>query len=210
MGWFITVQEGAGSKQYWFCGACGKEYRQKITDEDVDSCDLSAKYNYTLFIEVPWEGGAKIVCIRAKAPDDYQMNTLTGLKLIIAHAETECHLGPGDLACIMDLVTHSNKAFNAMVKDKIPKRTVTIRQPVHYALGPMTVDGSELLSMKADKIGTQQIYYDMAQAEKNGHFDGEKEIWGPEDWDKIIQVLCAGLPFKKADWEAPLLRLLVV
>ncbi len=65
----------------------------------------------------------------------------------------------------------------------------------------MMVDGSELLSMQADQIGSKQIYDGMVQAEKNGHFDGENKIWEPEDSDNIIQLLCAGLPCKKAHWE---------
>ena len=82
------------------------------------------------------------------------MNLLAAIKLIIAHSKAKCHLKPGATACLMDLVTHSNAAFNAMVKDKIPKKTVVIKRPIHHALGPMMVDGNALLSMQEDKIGS--------------------------------------------------------
>ncbi len=91
------------------------ECKQKITGEKVDSAGQSAKYNYIIFVELPWHGGTNVVCIRAKAPEDREINLLTLLKLPIGHAKANFKMPPGATACLMDMVTCSNEAFSAMV-----------------------------------------------------------------------------------------------
>ena len=141
MGWFICVQPGTG-KQYVFCGACGGEFTHTITDEDVDAAGQSAKYNCIIFVKLPWAGGSKVMSIRATEPDDRDMHLLTTLMLLIAHAKASCDLTPGATACLMDMVSRSSDAFNAMVENDAPRKMVTIQRPAHAQLGVMKVDGS--------------------------------------------------------------------
>ncbi len=128
------------------------------------------------------------------------MQLLTTLKLLIAHAKATFGLPPGASTCLMDMVTRSNEAFNAMVDNDVPKKMVTIQKPVHAHMGDMKVDGSEFLSMKEEDIGTSRVYYDTKKAEGDGLFMGKSFIWQPADWQKFLTVVTAGLPFNEDSW----------
>mgnify|MGYP002811592979 CR=1 FL=1 len=89
----------------------------KSPERGTDARGRDKQYQHMAFWGVPWDKGVKTLWAEACAPDKLQMKRLCCLKLIAAIKG--CRLPPGGRAGLVDLVTQSNKAFNAIVGEKI-------------------------------------------------------------------------------------------
>ncbi len=99
----------------WLCGACGNEYTHGINEHsEVVSRGQSLRYQYIVFITVPFSNGVKTLCAMAKAPSDYNQNVIHVRKIVAAHRA--CIVPKGARACLIDLMVRSNDMFEAVIR----------------------------------------------------------------------------------------------
>ena len=72
---------------------------------------------------------------------------------------------------------------------------------MHASQGRIKVKGNGILSLAESAIGTQQTFYDMLEADKQGHFGLEPVIWGPRELHLALELLVAGLHLTAEQWQ---------
>ncbi len=72
------------------------------------------KFNYAIIMNFDLGESVQAMCAMAEAPDDYLMNILTSLKLIMACRDHK--IMPGSQIRIIDMMTKSNAMFEAALK----------------------------------------------------------------------------------------------
>ena len=200
-GWFICGQyECESTREYWFCAGCGGQFLYKLGDaEGPDSRGQTCKFQHVVFMQMPWgDGKIKTMCAGAVEPTPEQKAIIQTLKGITA--ESGIATSAGVKTGLISLVIQTNKAFDDMVGDTFPRKTVTIKAPMHVSLGRMKVKGNGILSLAESAIGTQQTFYDMLEADKQGHFGLEPVIWGPRELHLALELIVADLHFTAKQW----------
>ena len=201
-GWFICVQyDCEATREYWFCAGCGGQFLYKLGAQDgPDSLGQTSKYQHVVFMQMPWgDGQVKTMCAGAVEPTTEQKAIIQTLRGITA--ESGYATSAGVKTGLISLVTQTNKAFDDMVGDTFPRRTVTLKHPMHVSLGRMKVKGNGILSLAETAIGTKQSFYDMREADKQGHFGLEPVIWGPQELHLALEFIVAGLRLTPKQWE---------
>ena len=140
------------------------------------------------------------MCARAVEPTTEQKAIIQTLKGITA--ESGIATSAGVKTGLISLVIQTNKAFDDMVGDTFPRKTVTIKAPMHVSPGRMKVRGNGILSLAETAIGTQQSFYDMREAEKQGLFGLEPVIWRSQKLHLALELMVAGLKLTPEQWQA--------
>ena len=83
--WIIATQHGI-AREYWFCAACGGEFRYNLGSGGLDSRGQDKPYQHVIFMQIPWgtEGDARTMCARAVEPTASQNAAILALKCVTA------------------------------------------------------------------------------------------------------------------------------
>ncbi len=77
----------AGAREYWFCGACGGEFKYGLGAGGLDSRGQDKDNQHLIFMAIPWgDGGMKTMCAEAVEPSAAHKAAILALKGITAAA----------------------------------------------------------------------------------------------------------------------------
>ena len=154
--WIIAEQKDCTSKkEYWFCAACGGEFKYGLGSGGLDSRGQDKPYQHVIFMQIPWgDGKTRTMCARAVEPTQAQKACILALKGITAAAGLS--VPPGAKAGLIALVIETNKCFDKMVGDTLPRKTLTVKRPMHVSLGELEVKGNGILSLSHKDLGTEK------------------------------------------------------
>ena len=107
----------------------------------------------------------------------------------------------GSKAGLISLVTETNKCFDEMVGDLFPRTNRAILAPYHVGVGRIEVKDSGILSLSERDIGTIQVFYDINNAEADGHFGPDPVIWKEQDMHVALEMLADALDLEGKAWE---------
>ena len=79
--WFIAQQHGI-AREYWFCAACGGEFKYSISRKEVDSRGQDKQFQHVIFMNIP---GATAVFERCAQG---RLNRLTSIRRASWHSST--------------------------------------------------------------------------------------------------------------------------